>query len=157
MSPPANNPPLTTIAVAHTSSIRIPPLARPGDAPFAGLEPSAKLVEHASRRLQIAAGEPSREVVDPHRLLGVDGVVRGAASFGHANEWRPPVILVRRKLQESVANKAVHRGMHALSRKTHPACDLRDGERPIRQGNRPEDLPTCGGEPPARGENVSGF
>ena len=66
------------------------------------------------------------------------------------------MIRVRDELEDAVADQAVHGRVHALSRQTHPPSDLRDRERPVREGDRAEYLPAGGREPLVGGADVPG-
>jgi hypothetical protein len=119
-------------------------------------ESTAQLVEHSHRGLDVSAGDPSRQPVDPHLLLGIERLVLGAALLGQADERRPPVIRVVAELREAVADEAIHAGVHALSCEAHSAGDLRHGERPLLQGDRAEHLPAGGCEPLVCAQPVPG-
>jgi hypothetical protein len=65
------------------------------------------------------------------------------------------VVRVLAGLDEVVATKPVDGRLHALAGQAHAPTDLRNGQRPLREGERAEDLPPRRGEALPRRETVT--
>jgi hypothetical protein len=109
---------------------------------------SSRAESSASTRAVVSSSSCPIPRASPFTHSGLAPVKRRMAplaQLGQADELGAPVVEVRRQLDEPVGDQPLDGGVDALARDPHPAGNLRNRERTLRERDRTHHLPARAG------------